>query len=45
MICCIGEAGIVSGLMPSNMRAAQSVMAMVTGEDERARDEMDSDGL
>ena len=44
MICCIGEAGIVSGLMPSNMRAEQSVMAKVTGEDETARDRMDSAG-
>ena len=45
MICCIGEAGVVSGLMPTSMRAVQSVMAMVTGEEERAKDRMDSDGL
>ena len=39
-----GEIGVVSELMPTRSRAAQSVMDTVTGE-EKARDEMDSDGL
>ena len=45
MICCIGDTGVVNGLLPTSRRAVQSVMATVTGEEERARDEMDSDGL
>ena len=45
MICCVGEAGVVSGLMPSSMRAVQSVMAVVMGDDEVATEKIDSDGL
>ena len=45
MICCIGEVGVVSKLMPNDMRAVQSVMAVVMGDDEAAIDKIDSNGL
>ena len=45
IICSTGEIGVVNELMPTRRRAAHSVMDTVTGEEERATDEMDSDGL
>ena len=45
MICSTGEIRVVNELMPTRRRAAQSVMDTVTGEEKRARDEMDSDRL
>ena len=45
MICCIGEVGAVSKLIPSSMKAVQSVMAVVMGDDEVAMEKIDSDGL
>ena len=44
-ICSTGEIGVVNELMPTRRRAAQSVVATVTGEEERARDEIYSDRL
>ena len=45
MICCIGEVGAVSRLIPRSMRAVQSVMAVVIGDDEVAMEKIDSDEL
>ena len=45
MICNTGEIGDTNELMPTKRRAMPSVMETVTGEEERARDAMDSEGL
>ena len=45
MICSTGEIGVVNEWMSTRRRAVQSVMDTVTEEEEKARDEMDSDGL
>ena len=44
-MCCIGEVGAVSRLIPRSMRAAQSVVVVVMGDDEVAMEKIDSDEL
>ena len=45
MICKTGETGDRNVLMPTRRRAMPSVMETVTGEEERAREAIDSEGL
>ena len=44
MICNTGEIGDTNELMPARRRAMPSVMETVTGDEEKARDAMDSEG-
>ena len=44
MICRTGETGDRNVLMPTRRRAMPSVMETVTGEEERAREAIDSEG-